>query len=380
MFYLNEKNIKEHTTVNFLKTEKFLNSIRPKLVGLIKKKYVNKGNISINIFAEKQKITKSLDEKLTKDSLQKINKNCSYLGKWSEFFIDNLLNFYKSNQLDYGNPIDLKEHWFLVRDTTEESKNYFKTKTTRQTAFWFLELDNLGSNKYSFFLEQQEFKNHDHQLIFLTIMNHFQEFLSYCQNFMNWDKFTKLHPLKTSDDHSIECEVTGWEFDFFDLSEDYIVDLKFQRKNWVINWIWQQLLYVYLLDFYYGKRAKGISVLNTFTGEVWKISLKDLFIEGQEEKFFEILKLEIQDYEKIRLMNRILSCFKEWDQVSSLKEIIEINFFIRSSDQKVVSNYEKFILQLNSERGNKDFLSNIHSPKWVWSEWNKFLEENPLET
>ncbi|AGX89111.1 hypothetical protein [Mycoplasma parvum] len=379
MFYLNEKNIKEYTTINFLKTEKFLNFIKPKIMSLIKKEYIKQNNVSLTLFEEKQKITPSIPSRLSEDSIQKINKNFSYLGKWSEFFIEKLINFYKSNNLDYNKPINLKENWFLIKEATEESKKYFKIKSTRkESIFWFLDLENLNKNKYSFFLEKEEFENHDNQLIFMTIMNHFQAFLPYCENFMSWDEFTKTHSLKTSEEYSIECEVSRWEFDFFDIKENYLIDLKFQRKGWDINWIWQLLLYVYLLDFYYGKRSQGISVLNTFTGEIWKISLKNLFIEGGDEKFFKVMKTEIQDYEKIRLMNRILSCFKEWDQVSNLKEIISNNFFIQIEDQKI-NEYEKFILKLNSYRNNSNFLSNIHSSKWVWNEWNEFLSSNQLK-
>ncbi|CCE66690.1 hypothetical protein [Candidatus Mycoplasma haematominutum] len=375
MFYLNKNGLKGYTVVNYLQTEKFREQIKPQIMKLINKKWIHKSSI-LPIFELKTKITESLNNKLDKDSIQKVNENCSYLGKWSEFFLENLINYCQDKKIKQWDQLDLRKNWKLVKKTTEESKKYFSHRVQKNMYLdWLLNLIEGGSStvssKYAFFLEQENFKNHKYSHIFLKIMDHFKAFLPHCKSYISWNKFTKLYTIKPSKDCKNECEVTGWEFDFFNSEDQHIVDFKFQKKSWDANWVWQLLLYVYLLDFYYGIQAKGITLINTFSGEKWSITLEELFEKNKTNYFFQLLKLEISDYEKIRFMNRILSCFKEWTEESKLEEIIANNFFCKTSDGQV-DKYKSFIKKLNVQRQEVNFLSNIHSPKWVWEEWINF--------
>ncbi|AFO51766.1 hypothetical protein MHLP_00930 [Candidatus Mycoplasma haematolamae str. Purdue] len=371
MFYLNEKNIKQYTTVSYLQTEKFKQFIKPQLCALFEKGLLNSSS-PLTLFQNSRKITGPLSKKLDQETLSKINSHCSYLGKWSEFFLEKAVNFCQQNCLGDWSDLDLKRNWHIISEATEESKKYFSSKKSRSTTWlWFLELGDQQEYKYSFFLEKEEFKNHENESIFMEIMNHFKSFLPCCSDFISWNNFAKRHSLKKTSDYQNECEITMWEFDFFDLKTKEVVDLKFQKKSWDLNWVWQCLLYVYLLDFYYGVEAKGIKLINTFSGEEWSSSLEDLFGKGGRKKFFSLLKKEIADYEKNRFMNRILSCFQDWDQKEGLKEIVSTHFFC-SEEDSCIPVYSSFIESLNKNRQRSDFLSNIHSAKWVWEQWTQF--------
>ncbi|AHC39893.1 hypothetical protein OVS_01395 [Mycoplasma ovis str. Michigan] len=371
MFYLNEKNIKEYTVVGYLVSEKFKTQIKPKLFKLIRPTWIYQSGLN-PLFSTSEKIVDPLNTKLDSEALQKITKYSSYLGKWSEFFLEKLVDLWKKKKYKSWEEIEIKENWEIVKKATEESKKYFSSKKNKSSNWmWFWELSNLTEYKYSFFFEQEEFKNNEDFELFTEIMNHFKSFLPYFETCISWNKFTKLHRLKSYLEHKQECEITRWEFDFFEPKNQELIELKFHKKSWDINWIWQILIYSYLLDFYYGMRVKRIRIINTFTGEQLSFSISDLFIEGGEEYFYKLMKLEISDYEKLKFMNRILSCFKEWKEDSNLKEIISNNFFCDIKDLKI-NKYHQFITELDKNRQQSNFLSNIHSPKWVWEEWTKF--------
>ncbi|AFN65354.1 hypothetical protein WEN_02855 [Mycoplasma wenyonii str. Massachusetts] len=370
MFYLNEKNIKEYTVVGYLASEKFKTQIRPRLFKLIKPSWKNQTSLT-PLFLTSTKIVDSLGTKLDEETLQKITNYFSYLGKWSEFFLEKLVATSKEKQKSWEQ-IELQDHWEIVREATEESKKYFASKKSKSENWvWFWELSNPNKYKYSFFYEQESFKNNEDFGLFTVIMNHWKSFLPHFESCISWNKFTKLYELKSSEHHKQECEITRWEFDFFEPNEKELVELKFHKKSWNTSWIWQTLMYSYLLDFYYGVRVKKIRIINTFFGEQLSFSISDLFIEGGEESFYKMMKLEISDYEKLKFMNRILACFKEWTTNSNLKEIISNNFFCEQEDLNIPK-YHQFITNLDKNRGRANFLSNIHSPKWVWSEWIKF--------
>lgn len=375
MFYLNEKNIKEYTVVGYLASEKFKTQVKPRILQLINPKWIEQGSLT-PLFLTSAKIVEPLSDKLDPEALQKITKYSSYLGKWSEFFLEKLVDLWKKRKYTHWEKIELKENWELVKKATEESRKYFDSKKSKSANWvWFWELSNLSTDyKYSFFFEQEEFKNNEDFELFTVIMNHFKSFLPHFEHCISWNKFTKLHRLKNSEEHKQECEITRWEFDFFGLETQELVELKFHKKAWDVNWIWQTLIYSYLLDFYYGIKPQRIRIINTFTGEQLSFSLSDLFIEGGEEAFYKMMKLEISDYEKLKFMNRILACFKDWTENPNLKEIISNNFFCELEDLNIPK-YHQFITQLNENRSKADFLSNIHSPKWVWEEWTKFLAQ-----
>ncbi|AFO51772.1 hypothetical protein MHLP_00960 [Candidatus Mycoplasma haematolamae str. Purdue] len=335
--------MKTYSVTDFISLPRFKEKIEPKLKKLIGSKKV--------VFIPFSEGISSLREQLTDQEIRLLSSTyfASFLGKWTEYALETL-NKENLDTLD----------WKTIKSISLRTQEYYLSKRFEPTVRRFL-------NGYDFdlFIEEERFNSSRYKDVFKRVFAHIEKIAPYLKDVQSWESFSSVTPR----DKDIRLEITG-EFDAFNPTTKELIELKFQQTTWSKEWLWQSLLYVYLLKSYWGIEANSIKIVNTFSATYWTISLRELFNE-QTQEFFEFLKLEIADSEKDSLKEKIKDCIENLEASEDLRKIVSERFFLKREDP-ALNAYCDFISYLLTNKKDKDFRSNLHSSSWVWKKWITF--------
>ncbi|AFO51769.1 hypothetical protein MHLP_00945 [Candidatus Mycoplasma haematolamae str. Purdue] len=360
------KDWQKYDLVDFVKYHKrFKMHIQPKILELIEAKW-RVDEYSENLRDVSEEISLPLSHSLTREERYRVRELKSFLGKYTEFLVKALKKEEKTNSNWVSFSISDQDMWErVIAQSFRECKQYYYCKNAQLDAYIEEDLE---------CLESWEFWNaNPDQLIWKKLIEHLKGLVSSFHSLQSYLEFGANHRKRRW-----SCEISGWEFDFFDSEKNELIELKFSDREFNIEWVCQTLLYVYLVKRTYGLDVQRIKILNTYQAKQWSWNLKELFVKGGLEGFFELLDIELNSKEKESFCSKAHKAMKdiltrEASPDYSLEEIVRQHFALWSDKPKEIERCIDFFSRMVKL---KERAKLVYDDTLVWTMWLQHRKKN----